>query len=341
MTRGWFSSGRLALAACILLLAGAQASYVLPSWHAPRDLPREVAWTTAQFWDDQVYLFGGESPGAWNLDEIVRFDATTGESVVLAAKLPFQGRALASAIDPDTGHIYLFGGRLGAAPWWSDQIIRFDPATHAVDVMGATLPTPTAFASAAWVDGKAYLFGGNVLGGGLSAQIVRYDPQSDTATPMGATLPFARYGAAAVSTGDEVFLFGGHGGGVGYTGQIVRYDPQTDQVSFNYQAPLPTPRGFVVAVWDEATSTAWVLGGTGNEGNLDEVVTITVLPNGNYVGDNNMAPLPSPRYAASAATGIVHEHAGAVGVPHLYVFGGFAVTPSVGYFDDVVDYTLW
>lgn len=294
-------------------------------------LPEPNAWGATAMVGGRVYQFGGQHLGAWDKDSIVMFDPAEGTLTTLATRLPEKVLAQAVVVDPGTGKIYLFGGRLMHDPWWTDRIVRFDPATQTVETLGARLPSPRGYAAAAWIAGKAYIFGGDGPAGDVD-DILVYDPATDSVADTGAVLPFQRYAASAVSTGSFAWIFGGFGSGVGYTGQIVKYVPSTNAVTFNFNAPLPSPRGFTAAAWDGRT--AWVTGGATNNGPTDEVVSVTLLPTGNYFAANQHERLPSPRYGHAAVHGVATRVAG-TGEPHTYVLGGFNNT---GFLNDVVDY---
>lgn len=321
----------------VCMMVGVQGTYLVPTWNTPQSLPHDLMWAATEYTEEGVFLLGGQYGFLSANDEIVHFDPVTGRSTVMAATLPEPYTAQASATDPETGLVYLFGGKLGQSPWWSDKVLRFDPWSQMVEELPVTLPQATAYGSAAWMGDKAYLFGGDTPDG-YTDEILSFDPERMVVEDAGVDLPFPRMGTTVVATGDDhAFLFGGFGY-IGYTGQIARFYPDTPELTFNFNAPLPSPRSFVSAVWDPVADTAYVMGGATNEGMTDQVVTVTLGPTGDYVATDLAEPLPSPRYGAMTASGTVHQHTPYVGTDHAFLIGGWE--DGTGYLDEVLEFNF-
>ncbi|MGQ0537050.1 MAG: Kelch repeat-containing protein, partial [Methanobacteriota archaeon] len=234
-----------------------------------------------------MFVFGGCcAPG--RLGDIVKFDPVANTTTTVSA-LPSPRHGTSAAWNGT--HAFAFGGYDGNL---LDQIVRFDPATNAVTVMGGKLPAAgygtvavangtklyvfgagnrvleyetttdaatvkapitVAWPAAAWHAGSAYVLGG-IVSGAASSDIVRYDPVTDTVVSMQGRLPSPRYGAAAVSDGAYVYVLGG----VGAEREIVRYDPVADEAIPMYWGALPANRSLGGVVW--ANDSAYLLGGT-------------------------------------------------------------------------------
>jgi hypothetical protein len=118
-------------------------------------------------WDGKdAYIFGGwyvdELNQARYLDDIVRFNPDTNETVTMNAKLP-SGRAFTSAVW-DGRYAYVFGGQSELANGTGidlDEIVRYDPSTDTVQVLPVKLPFGTEASMAVWTGSEIYIFGGD------------------------------------------------------------------------------------------------------------------------------------------------------------------------------------
>lgn len=200
-----------------------------------------------------AYLFGGRqwSSTDEDLDQILRFDPSTGTVTVAGARLP-SPRADTSAVW--TGEFaFIFGGKRGGSEL--DEIVRYDPATDSAVVLHARLPSGRSQTTAVWSGQYVY-----VLGGGCPwycDEIVRFDPTTEEVRVLSTRLPEPRSRASAVWTGTFVVLFGGDTPS-GRSNEIVQFDPATDVVAKS-PAELPNRSGGTAATWDG--EVAWLFGG--------------------------------------------------------------------------------
>lgn len=188
--------------------------------------------------------------GPWtglDLAPAARADVAT----IVDARLPV-GRGDASAVW--TGqHAFVFGGHEiagGEAGTTSDQILRYDPGTDTLEIMGAKLPAGRRSMAAVWTGQHAFLFGGvkDETTANID-QVLRYDPAADRLEVMQARLPSGRSDVGAVWTGEHVFLFGGWKfPDLRRFDDILRYDPATDTLA-TMAAKLPSAREDMSAVW--------------------------------------------------------------------------------------------
>ena len=117
----------------------------------------------------RIYFFGGWGASG-KFDRILRYDPGVGVTE-LPARMPeaLDGGALAC----DGTRIYLFGGETATAI--VDDIVVFDTTDESVATAPVTLPTSRKGHAAVWLDGAAYVFGGQ-LEAGLTAEILRVTP---------------------------------------------------------------------------------------------------------------------------------------------------------------------
>jgi hypothetical protein len=231
---------------------------------------------------------------------------------LLAPALPAEARALGELLAPlpsprnavsaisDGTHIYAFGGWAGH---FSNQIVRYDPATDAMQALPVGLPSGRIWTSAAWTGTHAFVIGGATNWGVHTDQIVRFDPATQEVAVMGARLPSARSYTSAIWDGRHVWVFGGNNGTNMLIDEILRYDPATDHVEV--AARLPFANDYMAAVW--TGTEAYLFGGSAGLG-----AVVRYVP-GQAVAERTPATFLLPVNGMSAAWD--GEAA--------YVFGGF------------------
>lgn len=191
-----------------------------------------------------AYIFTLDPTGT---PSIVRYDPVADSLRTMTARPPFYatgGSPGAVTAVTDGNVAYLFGGEPNGAP--NDRILRYDPATDQVTVMGARLPQGNKEMGAAFVAGAVYLFGGVADG----TAIVRYDPKTDEATVLAARLPTGTRDQSVVFDGQSILLFGGDAtsfaGGARST--ILRFNVALGTLSQLSEA-MPTANAYAPAVW--------------------------------------------------------------------------------------------
>lgn len=166
-----------------------------------------------------------------------------------------------AAVTSNANHVYLFGGFQTSTGSYLDEVLDVDTASRSARVAGR-LPVALAGATAAWADGRAYVFGGSLEKGGLSAAIFSFDPATGVVTRRAARLPSARQHASAVWTGSAIYVLGGVDGGNLEVGDIVRYDPITDTVAtMSGRVPDAAGRREAGAIWNATTRRVYGIGG--------------------------------------------------------------------------------
>lgn len=232
----------------------------------PTALPSSRMGTSAVWAGDFAYVFGGNhEPGNVRLNEILRFDPITGESIVVGT-LPTPTYYTEAVW---TGQrAYVIGGSVPGFVTL-DTIVEFDPTAGTASVV-AHLPGGRYGTSAVWTGEYVYVFGGWT--GGVSCcnldQIVRFDPATKEVIPLdptvpGQKLPSPRHGMAAVWIGEHAYIFGGFGGSAGsgtssLRAEVLQFDAATETIT-TVACALPTPRAQMGAVWTE--KHGYLLGG--------------------------------------------------------------------------------
>lgn len=261
-------------------------------------LPSARERTSAVFDGQYAFVFGGRNEAGY-LDDILKYDSATGTVVKMRAVLP-RGLAATSAVW--TGrYAFIFGGLSGESTQGAleKRILRYDPQSDALAIMGATLPAGLEGTMAVWDGRHAHVIGGRTLGLSVWDRIVRYDPARDEATLASAKLPRSISYGSAVWDGDGATVFGGVESDPVTRfetplSSILRYDPVAEVVS-TLTNTLPSARQFASAVFDG--SDAYVFGGRNATVPLSEVLRIGPAATDVSVMD---VSLPSDVAAASA-----------------------------------------
>lgn len=244
-------------------------------------LPTPVCCTASAFDGNVIWLFGGSeeerccedeeglAPGD-PVSDILFFDPETETLEDSGYDLPIPKCCFTA--ESEGGYIWLFGGSddadercceetLDAAT--DDDIIRFDPDTGEVVVLGQSLPIPKCCLSSADDDeGTIYLFGGEGdeercceeegtaasaagLGGVQYDDIYAFDVATQTLRILDDKLPSARADTSAVWNGQRAFIFGGDVDGSS-TKEVVGFDPLAPQATTASAGPA---RGEITVDW--------------------------------------------------------------------------------------------
>lgn len=332
------------------------------------DLP-EAFYNPATVWTGSaIYMFGGKADGVLR-DEIVRYDPATGGSEVVG-HLPASSRgpsARQSATAVWSGSkAYIFGGAVQDAGSTISNaihdIVEFDPVTNTARNIQAgsvnALPYPLFGATSAWIDGRAYVFGGVtfVFAGDKSTldfhdEILVFDPTpgplEDMVTLSTARLPYKVTDSVATLVAGKAYLFGGEAGVTDAEGRpdfrvvssIVEFDPSRPSATL---LDVNLPRRVRWAAAGTLDGTAYVLGGqeTRAVGDSETVTTSEAIlrwrPGGAAI--EHPLTLPIPSYAAGFTTtnsGIVllggrdstggRDHPG---MSTVYLFSGALGAPT-------------
>ena len=175
-------------------------------------------------------------------------------STILPASLPRELYRTGSVWDGR--YAYLLGGMhaLPGGVGYSDEVVRFEPATGQVTTLSGRLPAGIGGAAAVWDGTAAYLFGGFSTQGGYWTGIVRYDPSTGRSEVLGATLPFGLSGGYAFWDGRHAYVLGGSrytgGDWAGEFDGVIRFTPATGDVTLLNARVAESGATVKAAAWD-------------------------------------------------------------------------------------------
>lgn len=221
-----------------------------PSLPEPRHHPYLVS-TGAELFS--IGGFIAANGGQWSASkDIFRLNETTGSWEKVADLLIPQSETVAAYIGDK---IYIASGRTPVGTQnanWNDQgdidsLQVFNPSTLDVS-FGQAASIRRNSGAGAVIDGKLYVVGGRVVGGGNVTANEVFDPatgQWRTLAPM----PNAQGGIAAAALEGRLYVFGGeffNNSGGGVYSESWEYNPATD--AWSPIADMPVPRHGLGAV---------------------------------------------------------------------------------------------
>jgi hypothetical protein len=203
------------------------------------ELPLAVKAMSAAWVAGQAVVFGGIGSGGSPTDAIQRFDPAGPSTSLSAAKLPDilsydpAGDAVdevAKLLQPTASRIggvwsgesaFIIGGIAGGSK--TDKIQEFSPADGSVVWAAAKLAFGMDGGAYAYLDGRIYVFGGEMQVG-MSKAIQVIDPVAGTTTVSQVELAAPWRGGAAAVIDNAIYVFGGTGT-AGLSNQVIRYVP--------------------------------------------------------------------------------------------------------------------
>ncbi len=184
---------------------------VADSWTARADIPTERGEHCAVTFEDKIYVIGGNDSSGADCSIVDVYDPAT-DSWTTVSPMPTARHHPAVAVVDSL--IYVAGGRTG---YWNAELTMV-PALEAYSPASDTwyvlpdMPTARSAASAAALEGKLYVMGGENPGCGVGLcvfeQVAEYDPLTSTWRQMTPMLT-PRHGTGAALVGDTVFVIGG------------------------------------------------------------------------------------------------------------------------------------
>jgi len=286
-------------------------------------LPTRTYGLGAAVIEGAIFAVGGGNVSSV-MDDIVRIDPEAGTTEVVA-HLPSERIYTATAAV--AGKIYVIGGMINEEPWFTDEIVEFNPTTGEVKTVGE-LPLPIAYegpAGALVVNEKIYAVPGLTISPtGIpdtwdlepTDQILEIDPI--TANTYTYYMPSARHLMGAATAKGKLYVVGGWG--AEQIDEVVEIDPSTEQVEIVAHLPTPTVYPGAVALNSRIYSIGGYYGSLGSASFLGTVVEIDPVSSTTTV----IATLPSPRSAVSTAA--VNGE--------IYAVGG--TNPNFGLLSEVV-----
>jgi DNA-binding CsgD family transcriptional regulator len=174
-----------------------------PRWQSLTTLPEGRAGMAAVAYENQVYLFGGETEnGITNTS--LRYDNGSNEWQPIAAK-PTQVRDIQAVMIGE--RIFIPGGWTGTSA--SRTLEVYDLRTKTWETV-ASLPEARSGYALAALEGRIYLFGG-WDGTQVTDDIYVYDPLEDQWSEMN-PMTVARAYLKAINVDNKIYVFGGWNG---------------------------------------------------------------------------------------------------------------------------------
>ncbi len=206
----------------------------LPRWQSLSTLPEGRAGMAAVAYENQVYLFGGETENGIT-NTALRYDNGSNGWQPITAK-PTQVRDIQAVMIGE--QIFIPGGWTGTSA--SHTLEVYDLRTDAWET-GAPLPEARSGYALAALEGRIYLFGG-WDGTQVTDDIYVYDPLEDQWSEMN-PMSIARAYLKAINVENKIYIFGGWDGRQTLTNSdlyIPARDKPGDQAWF---ALDPIPEG--------------------------------------------------------------------------------------------------
>jgi len=202
---------------------------------------------SAPLGNGRFVLLGGLTPADTSTADVIvaGLHGELGHATLPNAQHDAQAAALG-------GQVYLFGGGQYAQ---YDHILRFDPATNAVNSAGV-LPAPASDVAVAGDGSTAYVVGG-FDGSAWLDTIVAYAPGAPPRVVARLPVPL-RYAAATIAGG--YLLIAGGSTPSGVSDSVLRYDPRTGRLA----TLARLPRGITHAAAGVLGRTMYLVGGRGD-----------------------------------------------------------------------------
>lgn len=184
------------------------------SWLTGASLPTVRFASTVSVLDNKAHLIGGwnySNTASASLASHERFDfaSQTVEPGLLAPLMEARNCATAAVID---GAIYVAGGRQPGIRDHDSQPLKtvemYNPVADGWDVR-ADMNTARACAAGAVLDGKFYVFGGELPAPRIHKTVERFDPVGNSWEAL-PDMPYHVSGAAVVAVGDDLYVIGGY-----------------------------------------------------------------------------------------------------------------------------------
>lgn len=206
------------------------------TWTQGPNLPSGRFASAAAALNGRLYLMGGwnlSNAASASLASVAAFDTGTAAWVneALAPMPTARNAAAAGAIG---SQIHVVGGRAPGIRANDHQSLAahevYNPLTNSWQV-AAALPTARGSIAAAVLNGRLYVFGGEMTtasGSAVSNAVERYDPATNSWQVL-AAMPYSAHGLGAVAVGNAIYVMGGFTGGSDAVGTesraLYRFQP--------------------------------------------------------------------------------------------------------------------
>ena len=144
------------------------------------------------------------------------------------------------------GKIYVFGGLVKVGDTWQrlTAVEAYDPSNN-MWTSKADLSAPRGFFSAAVVNDKIYVIGGDNDSGNTIMTVEEYNPATNSWAPK-KNMPTTRSDLAVAVVNNKIYAIGGWNEGSGILSTVEEYDPATN--SWRVRAGMSTTRAAFPAV---------------------------------------------------------------------------------------------
>ncbi|MDE1769010.1 MAG: Ig-like domain repeat protein [Thaumarchaeota archaeon] len=166
----------------------------------------------------------------------------------------------AYAANPIGNSIFVTGGRSSTTD--NTNLVQVFDGTSWSATTAGTLPIGVDYAPSIAYNGKIYVMGGFLSGGGYTNAVQVYDVSTNTwSTTAAGTLPYPVAYSTAAEYGGKIYVMGGNSGGANFN-TIQVYDTATNTWSTTAAAPLPI--AVAISATAEYGGKIYVMGGTSN-----------------------------------------------------------------------------
>lgn len=230
---------------------------------------------------------------------------------------------IAKFVNPGNGFSY-------GSEWQDWTVIGALTHDFAFSIGGTTGPSWKSISSintlgrsrpaAALVNGKIYLFGGEVSDGSQAEQVERYDPSTNTWTTLGGVMPNPASNICTAVIGTDIYIPGGYLTWSTYTNALRIFHTSTNSWSVVTTDPMPAELSGMGCT--TMNNNIYVVGGNGSTGAQASA----------YVY-NPSAPAGS-RWSTIASLNTANANIGVVTISgKLYALGGLACPTCVEVYD--------
>lgn len=130
--------------------------------------------------DQRAFVFGGFDSGSSRLTSIEIWDPDAATSTDSVDVLPIATAEALAVYYPPTNVVYVFGGST-VSDAIVDTILAYNVVTDSVSVVSTTMIVPLKNMAGAYsvINGKIYIFGGELSSGDMSSSVYSFDPDTE------------------------------------------------------------------------------------------------------------------------------------------------------------------
>jgi N-acetylneuraminic acid mutarotase len=230
------------------------------------DLPVGLAGSTAELWNNQIFVFGGATGYAGTVDnslDIYKYDGATWSVHDQAADSSLWGAA--SVLVGDV--VYLIGGFPFANTTTPSKMRKYDFSTGDWTYLANNISLDVLGVAAEYFNGKIYVFNA-----GTTDDVFEYDIVTDTWSTKTSSPSTTAQGMNPVMYNDEIFLSGFN------STVFYKYNPASDQ----WTALEPPPRPLRKCGMGLIFNKIYFAGGGNDAGSVphyDDVVIYNITTN--------------------------------------------------------------